>query len=391
MKIAPYYQRLLEKALQAVNSFEPITYVGMFDSGTDYLFTLFIPLLVSELEKDTYSVAVDLSGLSTKEEIESEVSFALSEIDSEFQQLGDFAQVTRNIRKFAEKKRLILVIYLGQDGGTANELFIFLNRLRNLLGWRFSYIVFTSCKLFLQQKNQNQLLNKVLKRNIETVQLLEEQDARVVLSNYEERYQKKLSEIDSKIVLTNSSGNPGLIKALYLLTIDRDVKNKMDIYDSRLSFRLEGIVSDLPVEFHQKIAGTIKPSGDAFELQLLRYGYLSSHGNKLVPFTPLLSTYLEMRKRHPLNQQASIGTHSLLLNLTISQRKVLEYMELHPGELVTKDDVAKVLWGESWADRYSDWAIDQLISTLRDKMVKIKHKGKIVTKKGEGIIFIQGS
>jgi hypothetical protein len=58
MKIAPYYQSLLEKAVQAAVSFEPITYMGMFDSGIDYLFTLLLPLLESELEKDTISVAV---------------------------------------------------------------------------------------------------------------------------------------------------------------------------------------------------------------------------------------------------------------------------------------------------------------------------------------------
>ena len=98
-----------------------------------------------------------------------------------------------------------------------------------------------------------------------------------------------------------------------------------------------------------------------------------------------LQHYAQKSPQH-LNTKAKHADETLL-NFTKSQRSVFEYLRAHPGELVSKDTLAQVLWGNDWADKYSDWAIDQLLSTLREKLTSLKHKEKIITKKGEGIIF----
>ena len=70
MKIAPYYQKLLEASLQAANNLEPITFSGMFDSATGYLFTLSMPLFQTEIASNVLPIWVDLSGLTKSQEIE---------------------------------------------------------------------------------------------------------------------------------------------------------------------------------------------------------------------------------------------------------------------------------------------------------------------------------
>lgn len=295
------------------------------------------------------------------------------------------------MKKFCEKNRLILVLYLGQDGRTCPNFFLFLHRLRNFLGWRFSYIIFASSRLLLHQIHQSQILDKVLRRNIEIVHLLQDHDARVVLSNYEQRYRKKLMLSQRKSVLSGAGGNPGLIKALYLLSIDENKKNSMDIEDDRLRFRLDGIISDVPLSDREKLYGSAIPSGDVPENQLVQFGYLLPQGRAVVPFSPIVSEYLDVLKKSPARTDNPDASEKIgrLLHLTKSQRTMLEYLERRQGELITKDDMAKALWGDAWADKYSDWAIDQLISTLRDKLITIKHSGTIVTKKGEGILFVR--
>lgn len=391
MKIAPYYQKLLEKALQAAKSFEPITYVGMFDSGVDYLFTLLVPLLAAESEKDTLSVAVDLSGLTTKEEVAAEVGFAWSEIDPGVPSACDFAQLTRYIRNFAKKKRIILVLYLGQEGGTANELFLFLNRLRNLLGWRFSYIVFTTTRLLLHPDYARPLFDKVLKRNLVTVQPLDEENSNVVLVNYEERYTKVLPPVFRRQVLELAGGNPGLIKALYLQAIADKKWVKPDLWEEQLYFRLQGITNDLTDQAKSLLLGKRLSKIDPFLVYHLEcYGYGIRKAGKLIPFTLLLVDFIKnYATRSPKKiQDPAMSVDTMILNFTKSQRNILEYLQVYPGELISKDRLAQVLWGEQWADRYSDWAIDQLLSTLREKLARLKLPGKIMTKKGEGIIFV---
>lgn len=389
MKIAPYYQKLLEAGLQAAKSLEPITFAGMFDSGVDYLFNLIIPLLGAELDKDTLPVAVDLSGLTMKEEVESELSFVFSEAGAEIQANSDYVRFTHQVRQLATKKKVVLVLYLGQEGRTDPGLFLFLNRLRNLLGWRFSYMVFVTARLLFHPDYNRPLIDKVLKRNIKLVFTLSESDADVILSNYEERYKKKLSKKNRRLVLKYAAGNPGIIKALYLQASENLTWEKPDIADERLFFRLAGIVNDVSSQYQKVLGGKHKSRRDHFQEQLIRFGYLKIQGKTLVPFTPLLREFLVYREQQGSKPSVPRTTvDEKLLHLTRSQRSLLTYLESRPGQLVSKDDIAKVLWGDSWAERYSDWAIDQLLSTLRDKMTAIKHEGKIITKRGEGIIFL---
>lgn len=361
MKIAPYYQKLLELGLQAAKSMEPITCAGMFDCGVDYLFSLSIPLFEAELDKCTV-VFVDLSGLSKKEEIESELRFAVSEKISDIPADAGFDDITKAVRKAAKIQPVLLVLYLGQDGQTDKSLFQFLNRTRNYLGWRFSYCIFTSCRV-LRQYQENPLVEKVLKRNLISVLPLSKEDVDVVLQNYEERYKRSVASVTRQKIIDLSGGNPGLIKALYLQAISMQLWKAPDMLEEQLYFRLKGIVEDMPDD-----------------IMATRYGYTS--------LDPLVHKFRQIYKTHgPKSaQQKSIDPY--LLHFSKSQRKVIEYLKEHTGALVTKDDLAKILWGEDWADRYSDWAIDQLISTLREGMTKMKHEGKIVTKRGEGIIYI---
>lgn len=69
------------------------------------------------------------------------------------------------------------------------------------------------------------------------------------------------------------------------------------------------------------------------------------------------------------------------------QRRVLILLLEHPNSVVTRDQIARSIWGDS-EEKYSDWAIDSLMSRLK---LKLRQLGvddtRLETKKGKGFIF----
>ncbi len=73
-------------------------------------------------------------------------------------------------------------------------------------------------------------------------------------------------------------------------------------------------------------------------------------------------------------------------NFSNSETRLLIYMLEKLDVLLTKDELAKVYWGENWDESFSSWAFDQLMYRLRKKMKKINLDYKIFTKRGKGYV-----
>ena len=198
MKIATYPQKLLEKCLQSAVSLEPIAFCGMFDSGLSFLFHLSIPLLTAELPKNVKPVFIDLSGATSNKTIQSELGFAFSDAFSIKILKPDYSRLTKVIREQAKKTKMVLIIHLNQDGLPDENLFVFLNRLRSLLGWNFSYCLFLSTRLLFSQNYDSALIDKVIKRNLTPILLRDHADSLTVIENYEKRNSQKLSQSSLK-------------------------------------------------------------------------------------------------------------------------------------------------------------------------------------------------
>jgi DNA-binding winged helix-turn-helix (wHTH) protein len=49
---------------------------------------------------------------------------------------------------------------------------------------------------------------------------------------------------------------------------------------------------------------------------------------------------------------------------------------------VGRDDIAKAIWRGEWTEKYSDWAIDKLVSKLKKKLIFSNYE--ILTIKNRG-------
>jgi hypothetical protein len=77
-----------------------------------------------------------------------------------------------------------------------------------------------------------------------------------------------------------------------------------------------------------------------------------------------------------------IQSNEALSLLTWQESQVYDYLQKNKGKIVSREDIAKMMWGELWNEKYSDWAIEQVISKMRkkvgfDKQVVIKTVPKL--------------
>lgn len=54
--------------------------------------------------------------------------------------------------------------------------------------------------------------------------------------------------------------------------------------------------------------------------------------------------------------------------MSYSQRIIWGLLKENSGNIVSKEQIAKVIWGDLWLDKYSEWTIEKQISNIRRKM-----------------------
>lgn len=77
---------------------------------------------------------------------------------------------------------------------------------------------------------------------------------------------------------------------------------------------------------------------------------------------------------------------ALDLYFTAAERDIFELL-LDKREIVSREEIAKTIWQKNWQERYSDWAIDQIVHRIRKKLLLAHAPYEVITKKGEGFIL----
>jgi len=74
--------------------------------------------------------------------------------------------------------------------------------------------------------------------------------------------------------------------------------------------------------------------------------------------------------------------------LTFREQRVFEIFLKNLNSIVTRDMVADGMWGGNADQKYSDWAIDQLMYRLRGRLQHAKIPYELKTKKGQGFMML---
>lgn len=70
------------------------------------------------------------------------------------------------------------------------------------------------------------------------------------------------------------------------------------------------------------------------------------------------------------------------------ERRVMKLLLSRGNEVVSRDELAKGIWPTNTAERYSDWAIDQLISRLRKRLTELSLPSTLIQSlRGKGYLL----
>lgn len=88
------------------------------------------------------------------------------------------------------------------------------------------------------------------------------------------------------------------------------------------------------------------------------------------------------------NRELNTIDFSGIQELTRNEVNIIKYLFENYGQLCSKEDVGKVIWSKNeYADKYSEWAIDQAIFRLRKKLEKYNVDNEIETVHGRGYML----
>lgn len=384
MQLTPYNQDIINRAIKAASIVDPIVFCGMFNDGHDFLYANLIKQ-IETIKSDFVPVFLDLSAYSTgKQTLDALRTASIEDLKQKIPDTAGYDDLKVLYSNICTNKTVVLVLYTGQAAIVDKDLLLFISRLRDFKRFSFSYIWLACTRIvFSLHQHTNaieyeELLTKLFLHYIHPLVPRDEDNAMIIINNNENRY-GKLPSATKQIILRLSGGHPGLIKTLVQQAAENKNWQSADLNDERLSSKINGILNDLPDAYKINLFAKTHDLDNSISKSLILYGYLKKSGNTYIPFTPLLNTYYG---------KTIIIPNTNVLLLSSIQRKVMDYFESHQGIIIAKDTLAKVIWGDMWQEKYSDWAMDQFISTFRDKLRIIRKSAKLVTKKGEGYIYI---
>ncbi|MCA9382094.1 helix-turn-helix domain-containing protein, partial [Candidatus Dojkabacteria bacterium] len=72
---------------------------------------------------------------------------------------------------------------------------------------------------------------------------------------------------------------------------------------------------------------------------------------------------------------------------TGQQQVIYDYLSKYAGEIVSKEDIAQVVWGADWEEKYSAQTLDKQISNIRKQLSVSDLKQEIITLRDQGYIL----
>lgn len=142
--------------------------------------------------------------------------------------------------------------------------------------------------------------------------------------------------------------------------------------------------------FKNKEDDTLDPDSVAF---LVKTGWITKKGGNHALTIPLLADYLRYSTREPESLTQSRSGHIYLRDVPLREMfskqeySILKLLVSHSPTVVTRETIASVLWGPSWDEHYSSWAIDKLISKIRHKITRLGISPNLSTHKGAGYSY----
>jgi hypothetical protein len=263
----------------------------------------------------------------------------------------------------------------------------------------------------------------------------DEDSTEAIIKDVEHHKGGKVSSDMKKWIIQNTGGDPTLIKR-YAEEFIRNKRgnNNMGISQWTIEDAYNFVGKDFMEARFERLLGFLQPKSIDWLLKkdteppdfLIESGLIYQKKSKYVLYSRLLDYYMSHNKENveslkqtivkesestnQINRKTSVETKKGLTKL-MSKRNdkhsnnkkqnyaqiktyltgqeliVMEVLLKDEGKVVKKEKLAKTVWGEDWADEYSQWALDKMISRLRKKLQKHNYEKVLKSVRGKGVVL----
>lgn len=246
--------------------------------------------------------------------------------------------------------------------------------------------------IFFERFNKQSFINEKLSQNLKSIWQIDKQKIHFVFTLIKPADYKILSDNFgqlAKVMVQNTvKVKPLGIKASKFSIKRWEYMLEADFSDKEFKAILT-VAEGYPYLIKACCSALAKKSKDKkrdSEKQLIKYLKKQS----LVKYiTNQLKQEKELLKLNEKNGKITLGNKNLQIYLSPNEYEVLRLFLEKEGKLVTRDDIAQAMWGKSAFEKYSDWAIDQLISRIRNKLERFNLHKVIKTVHSKGYCLQQ--
>lgn len=345
----------------------------------------------------------------TEESIESYFKLILNSLglpsDADLEKFSAFFCLKTEIERIlAQSYRLIFILSGFESINFPSSFFNNLKALWQLDKKKIHFIFGVAKNIFAPDNfGEYDHLREVLTQNVVYFPIFEETEAEFVYEYLLKKYSHRIEPKNKKLILDFGGGHPALIRACQRSFNEHpQIAPKESLNFLAKRFEVKIILEDIWHGFDKEEKDYLKKLAkerawrEIAPERLLKLRVVISEKGKNKLFSELMTDFILKQKEEISKLSLDEATEEILINgqaakegFSLKVYDLLVFFLKNKGRVVSRDELGNVLWGDEAYNKYSDWAIDQLISQLRKKIDSIGAKGKsLKTVRGRGYRFI---
>lgn len=307
-----------------------------------------------------------------------------------------------------------VVFFLGEFDELEFASKVFYNNLQSL--WSNLYPKVFYIFLTIQDLTKPKFIEKFGELNAATLQnviyipIRQGADIDYLIDYFVERAGCEFNDKQKKLTKRICGGHPYLIKATVRIIANNYINEKSDRKVEEALFehydllsaarRLYNLRSDTEKKVLKQIVFGEKISNHQTFKRLIKLGLVKKDDKKYNTFSRLFNHTVKSSEELDLSKSSKNKKVGLYIDenggvicysgnpieekFTRQEYDLLKMFLENQGKLINRDDISKILWGSEYYEKYSDWAIDQVVSKVRKKIKDLGTKTKLITIRGRG-------
>lgn len=322
----------------------------------------------------------------------------------------------RTLLKEFTPKDMHVVFFVGEFDELTFANKIFYNNLKSLWSGLYPrlHYVFLLRERVTRQQNITQWgeLNEAILQNVVYMSLLSDKDFEYVMDHLSFEYKVELTQAQKDLLVKLCGRHPYLLKTgvRCIANFSEEDKSPDRLEEALLNYyelqavskAILGVRSDSEKKLLKLIAQEKSIPADAKEIVdfLLKIGLATKiDNNKLAVSGKIFKMVVLGQEGVEVSGSTDTGdgitidkeTGAIVMNkkaieevFTRQEYLILSAFLKNEEKLYSREEIGTVLWGKASYEKYSDWAIDQLVSKLRKKLDKLGTSSRVTTVRGRG-------